>query len=219
MSAPPYMKLYIADYHGDTTHLSALEHGVYLLLLMAMWRHGGKLPADDQKLAKLGKVGPGEWAKLRDVILPFFKRSGGRLTHKRILAELAKYEAVSAKRKEASEKGVSQKARKKNALAPASGYPNGNQMVAKPEPEPESSLEPSFRGSKSTRRERSEARLDGASGLRVVAGGEAEAWRRALAEAQHDLPHFASRDPDFASEIGEFIGVALDKLLSMQEAA
>lgn len=137
MSAPPYMKLYVADYHGDTTHLDVKEHGAYLLLLMAMWRAGGKLPADDPKLAKLAKCTSEEWAEIRVTVLAFFRRTGGRLTHKRVSAEIAKYADTSAKRKAASEKGVSEKRRKNSASHEPNGQPNTDHLVTKPEPEPE----------------------------------------------------------------------------------
>jgi uncharacterized protein YdaU (DUF1376 family) len=137
MSAPPYMKLYVADYHGDTTHLSALEHGAYLLLLMAMWRAGGRLPSDDARLAKLAKVTPEQWAEIRSTILDFFQRRGGRITHKRIAEEMAKYEAVSLKRKAASEKGVSEKRRKNKEKPQPNGSDVVDHLVTKPEPEPE----------------------------------------------------------------------------------
>jgi uncharacterized protein YdaU (DUF1376 family) len=131
------MKLYVADYHGDTTHLGALEHGAYLLLLMAMWRAGGKLPVDDAKLAKLAKVSPDQWAEIRPTILDFFRRRGGQISHKRISEEMAKYETVSLKRKAASEMGVIEKRNKNNAKAQPSGLPNADHLVTKPEPEPE----------------------------------------------------------------------------------
>ena len=38
---PPYMQLWIADFIGDTLHLSDAEVGQYILILMAMWRNGG----------------------------------------------------------------------------------------------------------------------------------------------------------------------------------
>jgi uncharacterized protein YdaU (DUF1376 family) len=119
MSAPPYMKLYVADYLGDTHHLGALEHGAYLLLLMAMWRAGGSLPAADANLARLARCTADQWAEIRDVILPFFRRRGGRITHKRIAQEMAKYENTSGKRSEAGKRGASEKANRNNASAAA----------------------------------------------------------------------------------------------------
>lgn len=141
------MKLYVADYHGDTTHLGALEHGAYLLLLMAMWRAGGRLPADDGRLSKLAKVSPDQWAEMRATILDFFRRRGGHLTHKRISEEMAKYETVSAKRKAASDLGVAEKRRKNSAKTEPNGSQGEDHLVAKPEPEPEpKSLSPSSAG-------------------------------------------------------------------------
>lgn len=114
MSAPPYMKLYVADYLGDTHHLSATEHGAYLLLLMAMWRAGGSLPATDANLAKLARCTPDEWATIRDAVLPFFRRARGRLTQKRLADEIAKYENTSGSRSEAGKRGGRPKANKNN---------------------------------------------------------------------------------------------------------
>lgn len=105
MAAPPYMKLYVGDYLGDTHHLGSVEHGAYLLLLMAMWRSGGSLPADDDGLARLSRCTPEQWGEIRRAILPFFSRSRGRLTHKRLASELAKYENTSCKRSEAGKRG------------------------------------------------------------------------------------------------------------------
>lgn len=110
--SPPYMKLFIGDYLADTTHLTTAEHGAYLLLLMAMWRAGGKLPADDGRLAKLTLCTAKEWAAIKPAILAFFKVSRGRLTHKRLAKEMAKYDDVSRMRKTASQKAVLEKANK-----------------------------------------------------------------------------------------------------------
>lgn len=213
MSAPPYMKLYWGDYHRGTRHLrSAKEHGAYMLLIGALWDAGGKLPYDEATIASRALCTPKEWAAIGPRILAFFKVKRGHLTHKRVSEELAKYEATIGKRSAAGK--ISGRARR--------GKDSGNSGTSvqhmPPYTEPESRLE-GINPSKSTRRERSEARPEGASGLRVIEGGEAEAWRKALAEAEHDLPHFERTDPDFASEIAEFIAVAHEKHLAMQVAA
>jgi uncharacterized protein YdaU (DUF1376 family) len=130
MPAPPYMKLYVADYLADTFHLTRDQHGAYLLLLMAMWRAGGRLPATDAKLAAIAKCTPKEWAANRDVLLGFFQRRGGLLTHKRLAAEMAKAEHVSEVRKGASEKGVAAKRSKNNDDGPPNGPPSADPKAA-----------------------------------------------------------------------------------------
>lgn len=91
MSAPPFMPLYLGEYFADTVHLSTLEHGAYFLLLTAMWRAGGRLPADDGRLARLTLCTADEWTEMRPTIMAFFTRSGGHITQKRLARELVKY--------------------------------------------------------------------------------------------------------------------------------
>lgn len=55
------MPIYTDAYLADTTHLSAEQHGAYLLILMAMWRAGGELPLDDEVLCRIAKVDPRRW--------------------------------------------------------------------------------------------------------------------------------------------------------------
>lgn len=142
MSAPPYMKLWVADYLADTTHLTRDEHGAYLLLLMAMWRAGGRLPADDARLAKIALASPKEWSAMRETLLGFFQRRGSLLTHKRVAQEMAKYETTSERRKEAGKAGGTKTASKNKAGPAAFGAANAEQLPPKPEPEPESKKEP-----------------------------------------------------------------------------
>lgn len=118
MSAPPYMKLFIADYLADTTHLTRDQHGAYLLLLMAMWRAGGKLPNNDLKLAAIAKCTAAEWKRLRPVVMDFFVGAGGSFKHKRIAKELAKYQATVDRRAEAQNRAVSEKINQNSDVTP-----------------------------------------------------------------------------------------------------
>ena len=106
MSAPPYMRFYWGDYHHGTRRLrTAAQHGAYLLLIGELWDAGGKLDADEQNLASLALCTPDEWAQMRDLILPFFHIARGKLTHKRVSAELEQYASTVEKRKLAGKRG------------------------------------------------------------------------------------------------------------------
>lgn len=67
----PWMPLYWADYFGDTMHLTTEEHGAYLLLIGAYWRHGGPIPADDRYLSRATRSGR-RWGKIKDAVLALF---------------------------------------------------------------------------------------------------------------------------------------------------
>lgn len=95
----PWMPLYIADYRADTTRLSTIEHGAYLLLIMEYWRASG-LPDDDKQLSRIVGLTMAQWKRMRSVIQCFF-HDGWR--HKRIDEELAHCLEVSNKRKAAVE--------------------------------------------------------------------------------------------------------------------
>lgn len=88
------MPLYVADYRADTAHLSAAQHGAYLLLIMHYWATGS-LPNDDGALARIACMLPAEWKKNRATIAGFFAPDW---THKRIDEELARARELSSKR-------------------------------------------------------------------------------------------------------------------------
>lgn len=133
MSAP-FMQLYVADYLGDTRHLTTEQHGAYLLLLMTMWRSEGRLPNDAKKLARITGCTASRWAKICSDVLAFFEEDGGDLTNKRLMFELEKASEKSIKRAEAGTKGGTAKALKNNKadVANAVVLPKHS-----PEPEPE----------------------------------------------------------------------------------
>jgi uncharacterized protein YdaU (DUF1376 family) len=111
MSAPAWMPLYVADYLADTAHLTTVQHGAYMLLIMHYWRSRG-LPADDKKLARICRVSPSQWKTMRATLSDLFQ-DGWR--HKRIDAELLKADLLCAKRMGAGK--ASAKSRKRFNMA------------------------------------------------------------------------------------------------------
>ena len=93
----PWMPLYVADYLHDTRHLTTVEHGAYMLLIMEYWQRGG-LPLDERRLARLAGITDREWKGARASLIALF---GPEWKHKRIDAELAKVEDISGKRRAA----------------------------------------------------------------------------------------------------------------------
>lgn len=95
-----WMPLYVADYLADTGHLSAAEHGAYLLLIMHYWQNGG-LPNEDRRLARICRMSPEEWADARETLFDMFD-DGWK--HARIEEELQAARDISEKAKEKAAK-------------------------------------------------------------------------------------------------------------------
>jgi uncharacterized protein YdaU (DUF1376 family) len=106
MAALPYMRFYPADYLADTAHLSPMQHGIYLLLLMNYWQRGGPLPDDDKRLASIARVSMRDWKRNRDEIIQFFTVVESHWRHGRVDGELAHVEAKSLKSKGAAQASV-----------------------------------------------------------------------------------------------------------------
>lgn len=95
----PYLPLYISDYQADTSHLTTLEHGAYLLLIMNYWQRGQPLPNDDRKLARIAGVGPREWKRIKGTISEFFQVDCSNWSHSRLESELSKLRDKSLKKR------------------------------------------------------------------------------------------------------------------------
>lgn len=100
------MPLYVGDYLKDTAHLTAAEHGAYLLLIMQAWSHGGAIPTDLERLRLICRFDREEWEACRGAVLPFFYVQDGCYRHKRIDIELKKASANSIAKADAGKKGA-----------------------------------------------------------------------------------------------------------------
>ena len=105
-SVDAYMPLWIGDYLADTTHLTTEQHGAYLLLLMAYWRKGGPLPADEPTLARIAKMTTHKWKATRPILVALFLEEDGVWRSKRADAELEKANALKAARSASGKRGA-----------------------------------------------------------------------------------------------------------------
>ena len=94
----PYMKMYWGDYLGDTAHLTAIQHGGYLLLIAHYWRTGS-LPTDEQKLARIARMSVKEWKRHGGTIMEFFPDG----KHQRIEREREQARTKSEKNRRSAE--------------------------------------------------------------------------------------------------------------------
>lgn len=88
MAEFPALPLWTDAYLGDTTHLTTLEHGAYLLLLITAWRsRNNRLPDSDKLLARYAKLTPGQWTRIKPIIAQFFTIEDGFWTQGRLTDE------------------------------------------------------------------------------------------------------------------------------------
>ncbi|HIF0750398.1 TPA: DUF1376 domain-containing protein [Escherichia coli] len=104
MAALPYMQLYIADYLADTMHLSAEEHGAYLLLMFNYWQTGKPIPKN--RLAKIARLTNERWADVEPSLREFFCDNGEEWVHLRIEEDLASVREKLTKKSAAGKASV-----------------------------------------------------------------------------------------------------------------
>ena len=100
-----WMPIYWGDYLRDTNHLSASEHGAYLLLIAHYWTTGSPIPSDDKRLSRIARMSPREWKRSKNVISEFFEIEGGLWFHGRVQQELDKAVSKTEARVSAGKKG------------------------------------------------------------------------------------------------------------------
>lgn len=113
MAEFPALPLFTDAYLADTRHLTAEEHGAYLLLLMCAWRTRGCALKDcDQTLARTVGVTRARWRKIKPVLMEFFTVEGGVWQQKKLSEVYRGVEERVAKNRQNGAKGGRAKARK-----------------------------------------------------------------------------------------------------------
>lgn len=103
MSQAPSMPFFVDAYLADTGHLTADEHGAYLLLLFAMWRRNGEVPDDDKDNARVTRLSIAKWRKVKERLRPFLTFDNGQITQKRLKKE---WDYVAEKRAKNAQNGA-----------------------------------------------------------------------------------------------------------------
>lgn len=104
MAEFPALPLWTDAYLADTGHLSVTEHGMYFLMLVQLWRAPKqRLPNDDawlgRKFGRSVEVFVSEW---KPIMQEFMQTDGNWWTQKRLSAEFAYVQQLSAKRSDAA---------------------------------------------------------------------------------------------------------------------
>ena len=107
MAKFPHLPLWVDAYLADTLHLTHEEHGLYLMLLMTIWRSPDcKIPNDLEWVKRRLRATDQQMENLvKNLLDEFFITTGNHITQKRLKEE---YEYV---RKKAKKNSVSAKSR------------------------------------------------------------------------------------------------------------
>lgn len=129
----PYMPLYVADYLGDTTHLTCEQHGAYLKLLMCLWRSDGVLPLDEAKITRMVGVTPARWAKMGADVMAFFQADETTFWSKRLNAELEKTDEYVEQKRAAGRASADAKRLKTHEADPTAGSTTRTRVILEPD--------------------------------------------------------------------------------------
>lgn len=112
MATLPYIQLYVSDYLADTMHLTAEEHGAYLLLIMNYWQTEKPIP--ESRLQGITRVFNDRWTTVKSSLSDFFKiDENGCWYHERIEKDLEKIKLKSQQASEAGRKSAEKRAKEK----------------------------------------------------------------------------------------------------------
>lgn len=121
MAEFPALPLWTDAYLADTGHLSVTEHGMYFLMLVQLWRAPKqRLPNDDAWLArKFGRSLEAFVSEWKPIMQEFMQTDGNWWTQKRLSAEFAYVQQLSAKRSDAAKSMWEKKKTSCTSISPA----------------------------------------------------------------------------------------------------
>lgn len=117
-----YFDFHIGDYMRDTAHLSLLEHGVYMRLLLAYYGREAPIP-DDAAERLAGARSPVERKAVRTVLGEFFELRDGSWHQGKCEREIEEHRVFIA---DQQRKGRASAAARKANRTPTDTKPNGN---------------------------------------------------------------------------------------------
>lgn len=121
-----YMPLYTGDYQRDTLHLSMLEHGAYLKLLMYCWDQQGPAPHDERKLMGICNArSKEEITAMQCVLAEFFIKMVDGWHNQRLAQELAKAEESVIKAQDRGKKSAEARRQKYGTAQPFESVSKG----------------------------------------------------------------------------------------------
>lgn len=103
---PDWMAFNVADYVANTLHLTARQHGAYILLICAAWGNKGILPGSDAGLMAIAKLSNKEWKQDGDTLKAFLTRRGEAWVHERVEFEWNDAQALIEAKSKAGKEGA-----------------------------------------------------------------------------------------------------------------
>lgn len=138
MVADAWFPFNVGDYLSNTLHLTARQHGGYILLICAAFKARGALPGSDVALASIAKLSPREWREDGDTLKAFLTRQGDEWVHERVLFEWneaqSRTEAKSAAGKMGAAKRWQGRAKGKSMAPPSGSHRQNDTHLQQQEP-------------------------------------------------------------------------------------
>jgi uncharacterized protein YdaU (DUF1376 family) len=99
--SPLWMAVYVAQFLGETAHMTCEQLGAYVRLKLTLWLHGGSLANDETALRRIAHVHAPRWRNVWGAIKGMFNVEGDTVTHDTVTEELTKARVIIETRRAA----------------------------------------------------------------------------------------------------------------------